>query len=94
MRLSLLERAVLTQDLPEESLKAGDVGVVVEYYEARHGVPEGYELEFFSGNGKTIAVVSVPATSVRQATEREVLSVRTRAPAAIADRGSTSCPER
>ncbi len=82
MRLALFERAVLTEDLPQESLKAGDVGVVVEYYPAREGVSEGYELEFFSANGKTIAVVSVPAKSVRQATEREVLSVRELAPAA------------
>ncbi|MBI4602966.1 MAG: DUF4926 domain-containing protein [Planctomycetes bacterium] len=76
MRFVLFERAVLTQDLPEEGLKAGDVGVVVEHYLARQGVPEGYELELFSASGKTIAVVSVPASGLRQAREAEVLSVR------------------
>ena len=76
MTLALYQRAVLTQDLPDEGLRAGDVGVVVEHYSARADVPEGYELEVFAANGQTIAVVSVPASAVRAATEREVLSVR------------------
>jgi hypothetical protein len=61
---------------PEEGLRAGDVGVIVERYPARADVPEGYELEVFAANGQTIAVVSVPVSAVREATEREVLSVR------------------
>lgn len=69
-------RVVLTKDLPEEGLRSGDVGVVVEHYPGRGDVPEGYELEFFAGTGETVAVVSVPATSVREATDHEVLSVR------------------
>jgi hypothetical protein len=42
------QRVVLTKDLPEERLRAGDVGVVVERYPGRGNVPEGYELEFFA----------------------------------------------
>lgn len=76
MTLALYRRAVLTQDLPDEGLRVGDVGVIVEHYSARADVPEGYELEVFAANGHTIAVVSVPASAVRAATEREVLSVR------------------
>jgi hypothetical protein len=76
MTFSLFERVVLTEDLPAEGLKSGDVGVIVEHYPARESVPEGYELEFFSASGDTVAVVSVPAASVRKATERDVLSVR------------------
>ena len=76
MKPILFGRAVLTRDLPDEGLLAGDVGVVVEVYPSREGVPEGYELEFFSAGGTTLAVVSVPATAVRAATEREVLSIR------------------
>lgn len=45
MTLALYQRVVLTQDLPEERLRAGDVGVIVEHYPARADVPEGYELE-------------------------------------------------
>jgi len=68
-------RVVLTTDLPEAGLRAGDVGVVVDHYPGGDH-PEGYELEFFSGTGETVAVVSVPATSVRETTDHEVLSVR------------------
>ena len=76
MTLALYQRVVLTQDLPKEGLRAGDVGVIVEHYPARADVPEGYELEVFAASGKTLAVVSVPATFVRRATERDILTVR------------------
>jgi hypothetical protein len=76
MTFSLFERVVLTEDLPMEGLKVGDVGVIVEHYPAREGLPEGFELEFFSASGDTIAVVSVPASNIRKATERDMLSVR------------------
>ena len=76
MNFSKFERVVLTKDIPEEALKAGDLGVIVEHYPPGDGVPEGVELEFFSGNGKTIALVSVAVTGIRKATEGEILSVR------------------
>ena len=79
MTLALYQRAVLTRDLPEEGLRAGDVGVIVEHYPARGDVPEGYELEIFAATGQTIAVVSVPTDAIRETTEHEVLSVRDRA---------------
>jgi hypothetical protein len=76
MTLALYKRAVLTKDVPKDGLRAGDLGVIVEHYPARADVPEGYELEVFAANGQTIAVVSVPASAVREATQSEVLSVR------------------
>lgn len=76
MTLKLFERAVLIADLPEEGVRAGDVGVVVEHYPAREGVLEGYEVEFFSATGDTLAVVSVPGSSLREASARDLLTVR------------------
>ena len=76
MMPAMFRRVVLTTDLPEEGLRAGDVGVVVDHYEAREDLGAGYEVEFFSGIGETVAVVSVPATSIREAADHEVLSVR------------------
>lgn len=76
MTLTLYQRVVLTRDLPEEGLRAGDVGVIVEHYPARADVPEGYEVEVFAATGQTIAVISVPASAMREAREHEVLSVR------------------
>ena len=49
----------LTSDLPDEHLKAADVGTVVE----RHVVPgmeDGYSIEFFDMTGQTEAVVTAP----------------------------------
>jgi hypothetical protein len=64
MTLALYQRVVLTQDLPKEGLRAGDVGVIVEHHSARADVPEGYELEVFAANGHTVAVR--PGSGVRR----------------------------
>jgi Domain of unknown function (DUF4926) len=49
---------ILTRDVTERGLRAGDVGTVVE----RHAVPgvseEGYSVEFFDMTGNTVAVVT------------------------------------
>lgn len=66
------ERVVLTRDVPEEGLVAGDVGTVVHVY----GGGEGYEVEFLTPSGRTIAVATLEADDVREAGEREVLHVR------------------
>lgn len=76
MTLELYERVVLTRNLSDHGLRAGDVGVIVERYPADASHPTSYELEFFSPSGETIAVVSVPAASVREATVREWLNGR------------------
>jgi uncharacterized protein DUF4926 len=53
---------ILTRDVPESGLRAGDVGTVVE----RHAVPavseDGYSVEFFDMTGNTVAVVTLPAS--------------------------------
>ncbi|MCC7447508.1 MAG: DUF4926 domain-containing protein, partial [Anaerolineae bacterium] len=46
-----LDSVVLTVDLPEHSLVAGDIGTVVLV----HGKGEGYEVEFVTLDGQTIA---------------------------------------
>lgn len=76
MTFPLFSRVILSIDLPEEQLMAGDIGTIVEHHPATAAYPEGYEVEFFAGNGETLAVVSVPATAVRQATRKEVMHVR------------------
>ncbi|TVR20811.1 MAG: DUF4926 domain-containing protein [Anaerolineaceae bacterium] len=69
------EQVVLTADLPEHDLKAGDVGVVVHIY----GDGEAYELEIFAlDGGRTLDVVTVEAAQVRPISRRDVLHVRER----------------
>ena len=76
MSVSLFERVVLLRDLPEEGLRAGDIGTIVERHPTTGEAPEGYEVEFSAANGETVAVASVPRGAVRSATERDRLSVR------------------
>jgi len=76
MTFAQFQRVVLAEDVPDERLRTGDIGVIVEHYPASESVPEGYELEFFAATGQTIAVVSVPATALREARRQEVLSTR------------------
>jgi ATP-dependent exoDNAse (exonuclease V) alpha subunit len=66
------ERVILTVDLPEVNLKQGDIGTVVDVYE--HG--QGYEVEFITLQGRTVAVETLLAAQVRPASERDVPHVR------------------
>jgi hypothetical protein len=67
-----LELVVLTHDIPEEQLEAGDVGTVVGIYSD----PPGYEIEFSTFMGDTITVVTVPADAVRPIDSREITHAR------------------
>ena len=65
------ELAVLTVDLPEYGLKAGDVGTVILVHWRG-----GYEVEFMTLDGEMVAVTSLQATQVRPIGSREVAHVR------------------
>ena len=67
-----LDTVVLTTDLPEYGLMAGDVGTVVLVH--RDGA--GYEVEFMTMDGETITVVSLYASQVRPVGRREIAHVR------------------
>jgi hypothetical protein len=68
-----LDSVVLMRDLPEHGLRAGDVGVVVHVY----GEGIGFEVEFVTGDGKTVAVVTLSRDEVRLIGKEEILHVRT-----------------
>jgi len=53
--------AVLTEDVPEKGLTAGDAGTVVHI----HSNDAGYEVEFITLTGQTVAVASLLAPQVR-----------------------------
>ncbi len=71
-----LDLVALTADLPPFGLVAGDIGTVVMVH--RHG--EGYEVEFMTSAGETIAVASLAANRVRPLSGHEVLHARELAP--------------
>jgi hypothetical protein len=76
MAFELYSDVILTRDLSEHGLRAGDVGTVVE----RHVVPgvseEGYSVEFFDMTGNTVAVVTLPANALRVPTPADRPAVR------------------
>lgn len=61
---------VLTRDVPDKSLIAGDVGAVVGRYAAG-----GYEVET-AANGCTVAVVTLAGDDIRPRRRREIPHVR------------------
>jgi hypothetical protein len=76
MSYELYQDVILTVDLPEHGLCAGDVGTLVE----RHVVPgqeEGYSVEFFDMTGRTVAVVTVPVHQLRLPTPADRPAART-----------------
>ena len=67
-----LDSVVLATDLPEYGLKRGDVGTVVLI----HGDGKGYEVEFVTLDGETMAVISLPPSQVRPIGRREIAHAR------------------
>lgn len=66
-----LESAVLTVDLPEHGLSAGDIGTIVLV----HG-REGYEVEFVTLEGEPLAIVSLSTDQLRPVEPREIAHAR------------------
>ncbi len=66
------DTVVLTRDLPERRLRVGDVGTVVHV----HDGAAAYEVEFVSGAGKVLAVVTLAGDDVRPVADAEILHVR------------------
>jgi hypothetical protein len=67
-----LDTVVLTIDLPEEGLKAGDLGAVVGVY--RNGA--AYEVEFVTLKGETVSVVTIPHHGLRPVDEKDMPTTR------------------
>lgn len=67
-----LDRVVLTTDLPEYRLKKGDIGTVILVHQGG----KGYEVEFVTLDGETVAVVSLFDTQLRPIGHREIAQAR------------------
>ncbi len=71
MSIKVLDTVVLERELPSYGLKKGDIGAVVELY-----APDGIEVEFVMGSGKTQALVTLKLQDVRSIKDSEILAVR------------------
>jgi len=67
-----LDAVVLADDLPEHGLRAGDLGTVVLV----HRADAGYEVEFTTLGGETVAVVTLLASQVRPTGRQEIAHAR------------------
>ncbi len=67
-----LDTVVLARDVEAYHLKRGDVGAVVHCY----ADGKGFEVEFVTGEGNTIAVVTLSELDVRPMRREEILHVR------------------
>ena len=63
---------ILTQNVSEQGLRAGDVGTVVHI----HGEAAGYEVEFMTLTGRTMAVATLLPSQLRPVTPRDLSHVR------------------
>jgi uncharacterized protein DUF4926 len=75
MDFPLYTEVILMRDVPEEGVRAGDIGVVVERHEVA-GLETGYSVEFFDMLGDTVAVATVPGSVLRVPTHTDRPAVR------------------
>lgn len=66
------DRIVLTSDLPEGGLKAGDVGTIVHVF----GQERAFEVEFLALDGHTVAVATVTPSQLRAVTTSDITHAR------------------
>ena len=71
MTFKILDTIVLDKDLPDHDLRPGDLGVVVEVYP-----PDGLEVEFVTGSGRTKALVTLKESDVRAIADTDLVAVR------------------
>ncbi len=66
------DTVALTRDIPEQGLKAGDLGAIVHVYTDG----QAFEVEFVSLTGQTLALATLPTDAIRQVRDREIAHVR------------------
>ena len=71
MTIQVLDSVVLIKDIPSHGLRKGDLGAVVTTYE-----PDGIEVEFVTGSGRTRALINLKVDDVRSVSEKDILAVR------------------
>ena len=71
MSLHPLDVVVLNTDLPAHGLKRGDLGAVVDVYDAN-----AIEVEFVTASGRTRALVTLKRSDIRDVNDDDLVAVR------------------
>ena len=75
MTYKLFDEVTLSKDIPDKRLKKGDVATIVEHHPVSTG-EDGYSLEILNYLGDSIAVLTVPESSIEPLTSDEIFNVR------------------
>jgi hypothetical protein len=75
MPIHPLDTVVLTRDVPEAGLRAGDLGAVVQVYGSDEA-PTALEVEFVTAAGRTQALQTLSPADVRSVRDDDLLAVR------------------
>lgn len=67
-----LETVILTHDIRKYGLRKGDMGAVVNVYDGGKAA----EVEFVTATGKTVALVTLISSDVRDIKQNDILHVR------------------
>ena len=67
-----LDNVVLNKNIAEYGLKKGDIGTIVHLYAAGKAL----EVEFITAKGKTVAVLTLNPSDIRQIAKNEILHAR------------------
>jgi Domain of unknown function (DUF4926) len=68
MNLELYQYVALCRDIPEHNLKRGDVAMLIDYVKHPSNGEDGYILEVFNATGDSIAIFTVPMSTVSLST--------------------------
>ncbi len=76
MTVKLYDEVALGRDVPEDSLKTGDVATLVDLVPGPPGQPQGAVLEVFNALGQTICITTVSVTDIHPLRADEILNAR------------------
>ncbi|MFH1707780.1 MAG: DUF4926 domain-containing protein [Planctomycetota bacterium] len=71
MKFKVLDTVVLKRDVPENGLRKGDLGAVVEMLG-----PNRMEVEFVMASGRTQALVTLSGRDIRPVGDDDLVAVR------------------
>jgi hypothetical protein len=76
MKIDLYQEIALNRDFPEYNLYQGDMATLIDYVPHPANGKEGAILEVFNALGTSIAVVTVPISSIEVLQPDDILSIR------------------
>lgn len=76
MNPELYQEIALNRDFPAYNLHRGDIATLIDYVPHPSGGEEGAVLEIFNALGESVAVVTVPVSSLEILQPNDILAIR------------------